>query len=100
MRVSLSLRRLAAVLCAVLLPFGHPQEGVRAQSTGAGVVRTVTNIAEASWDAGDTRRGITSNPVSFDVTGAPASPPSIRVFRRSPGNGGDDLVYQIGRAHV
>jgi uncharacterized repeat protein (TIGR01451 family) len=79
----------------VLLPFGHPQEGVHAQTTDAGVVRTVTNIAEASWDAGGTRRDITSNPVSFDVTGTPPSPPSIRVFRRSPGGGGGaELVYR------
>lgn len=78
----------------MLLPFGHPQEGARAQTTGAGVVRTVTNIAEASWETGGRRQDITSNPVTFDVTGQPASPPSIRVFRRSPGNGGNDLVYR------
>ncbi len=87
-----SLWRLAAVLCAVLLPFGYPQEGTHAQSTGG--VRTVTNIAEASWDAGGTRREITSNPVRFDVTAGPSAPPAIRVYRRAPGDGGAELVFR------
>ncbi|MBA4052286.1 MAG: hypothetical protein C0472_10515, partial [Erythrobacter sp.] len=83
---------MAAVLCAVLLPFGYPQEGTHAQSTGG--VRTVTNIAEASWDAGGTRREITSNPVRFDVTAGPSAPPAIRVYRRAPGDGGAELVFR------
>lgn len=80
----------------MLLPFGHPQEEVHAQTAGGGssVVRTVTNIAEASWQAGGSRGTTTSNPVRFDVTSEPPAPPSIRVFRRSPGTGGSELVYR------
>lgn len=93
MRVSPFLRRAAAVLCAVLLPLSVPQEGVRAQTTGA--VRTVTNIAEASWETHGGRQQTSSNLVRFDVSVQPPAPPAIRVFRRSPGDGGAELVYRV-----
>lgn len=94
------LRRWAAVLCAVLLPFGYPQEGVQAQASGVPAVRSVTNIAEASWDADGTRQSITSNPVQFDVTAAPPAPPSIRVFRRSTSGTGSVFVYRTPQCRV
>jgi uncharacterized repeat protein (TIGR01451 family) len=78
---------------AVLLPFGVPQAGVSAQTNDRESVRTITNIAEASWDADGSRRRISSNPVRFDVGRTPPAPPAIRVFRRSPG-GGAELVYR------
>jgi uncharacterized repeat protein (TIGR01451 family) len=93
LRVSPSLRRVAAALFAVLLPFGVPQEGASAQNNDGGSVRTITNIAEATWDADGSRRQVASNPVRFDVSTAPLTPPAIRVFRRSP-NGGSELVYR------
>ena len=79
MRVSPSLRRkAAAALCAVLLPLGVLQEGVHAQATDAGAsVRTVTNIAEASWDVQGTRQQIASNSVIFDVILPPVAPASV-----------------------
>lgn len=88
-----SLRRVAAALFAVLLPFGVPQEGASAQANDGALVRTISNIAEASWDADGSRRRITSNPVQFDVSSTPPPPPAIRVFRRSPA-GGSELVYR------
>ncbi|MFN4020281.1 MAG: hypothetical protein ACK4IC_07180 [Erythrobacter sp.] len=84
---------MAAALLAVLLPFGVPQEGVNAQTASSTSLRTITNIAEAQWEAGDTRRSAVSNPVRFDVSIAPPSPPSIQVFRRVPGSG-TELVYR------
>ena len=93
MRVPPSLRRVAAALLAVLLPFVVPQEGVSAGQNNGALVRTITNIAEASWDADGSRRRISSNQVRFDVSTTPPPPPAIRVFRRSPG-GGTELVYR------
>lgn len=93
MRVPPSVRHVAAALLAVLLPFGVSHEGVSAQTNNGDAVRTITNIAEASWDADGSRRRISSNPVRFDVSSTPAQPPVIRVFRRSPG-GGAELVYR------
>ena len=84
---------MAAALFAVLLPFVVLQGGVAAQTNDGELVRTITNIAEASWDADGSRRRISSNPVRFDVSTTPAQPPAIRVFRRSPG-GGAELVYR------
>jgi uncharacterized repeat protein (TIGR01451 family) len=79
----------------VLLPFVVPQEGASAQTSDGAIVRTITNIAEASWYGdGARRRTTTSNPVRFDVTAAPLPPPTIRVFRRSPGDGAE-LVYRL-----
>ncbi len=99
MRVSPFLRRAAALLCAVLLPLTAPQEGVHAQTTGGGV-RTVTNIAEASWETHGNRRETTSNRVAFDVNTQPPVPPSIRVFRRAPGGNGPELVYRAPQCSV
>ena len=77
----------------MLLPFSVPQEGASAQTNNDGAaVRSITNIAEATWDADGSRRRISSNPVRFDVSTLPAAPPVIRVFRRSPGTGAE-LVY-------
>jgi hypothetical protein len=87
------LRRVAAALFAVLLPFVVPQEGVSAAQNNGALVRTITNIAEATWDAEGSRRRVSSNPVRFDVSATPPPPPAIRVFRRSPG-GGTELVYR------
>lgn len=73
-----SLRRLAAALSLVLLPFGVLEEGVSAQSGDAEIIGTITNTAEASWDFGGRRVQATSNTVTFDVTIPPAQ---IRAFR-------------------
>jgi uncharacterized repeat protein (TIGR01451 family) len=93
LRVTPSLQRVAAALLAVLLPFGVPQEGASAQTNDGTALRTITNIAEASWDADGSRRRTTSNPVRFDVGRTPLAPPAIRVFRRAPGEG-TELVYR------
>jgi uncharacterized repeat protein (TIGR01451 family) len=85
---------------AVLLPFGVPQEGASAQANGDAAVRSITNIAEATWDVDGATRRVVSNPVRFDVSPTPVPPPSIRVFRRTNGNG-SELVYRpptCGRA--
>ncbi len=75
-----------------MLSFGVPQEGALAQTSGGASVRTVTNIAEATWDADGSSRRVESNPVRFDVSALPEAPPSIRVYRRSPGTG-EQLTY-------
>lgn len=87
---------MAAALLAVLLPFGVSGEGVSAQSSTGVSARTITNIAEGSWDAGGVRRRISSNPVQFDVNRPPPPAPpatTIRVLRRSPGQGAQ-IVYR------
>lgn len=84
---------MAAALLAVLLPFVVLQEGASAQQNDGELVRSITNIAEASWEADGARRRISSNPVRFDVNRMPTTPPAIRVFRRSPG-GGAELVFR------
>ena len=98
MRVFPSLRRLTAAFAVALLPFGLAQGGVHAQSTGDATARSVTNVAEASWDEGGARQRISSNIVRFEVSAQPAVPPSIRVYRRAPGTGaGSELVYRTPR---
>lgn len=58
-------------------------------------MRTVTNIAEAAWEAHGSRQRTASNPVRFDVALAPAAPPSIRAYRRASGSGaGAELRYR------
>jgi len=84
---------MAAALSLVLLPFVVPQEGVSAQQDDGALMRTITNIAEASWDADGSRRRISSNPVRFDVSITPPPPPAIQLFRRAPG-GGSEMVYR------
>lgn len=84
---------MAAALLAALVPFGMPQEGVHAQTGDSASVRTVTNVAEATWEADGWRARVASNPVRFNVSTLPPAPPSIRVFRRSPGSGAE-LVYR------
>lgn len=83
MRVAPSLvRRLAAALLVVLLPFGVSGEGAVAQSnnTEAEIIGTITNIAEARWELLGRPAETSSNTVSFDVT---LPPPEIRAFRIS-----------------
>lgn len=93
MRVAPSLRRVAAALLAALLPFGAPQEGAFAQAGDAAAVRTITNIAEAAWDADGSRRRIASNPVRFEVGSLRLPPASIQLFRRVPG-ASTELAYR------
>lgn len=85
-----SLRRLAAALSLVLLPFGVLEEGVSAQSGNAETIGTITNTAEASWDFGGRRVQATSNTVTFDVRIPPAQ---IRAFRPTL-QGGLELNFQ------
>ncbi|AWW74471.1 hypothetical protein CD351_08540 [Erythrobacter sp. KY5] len=77
------MRRLAAALLLVLLPFGVSGEGAFAQEskTDAEVIGTVTNIAEASWLLRGRSVRTSSNEVTFDVT---LPPPEIRAFRPAP----------------
>ncbi|MFO6448894.1 hypothetical protein ACLBKU_17315 [Erythrobacter sp. NE805] len=98
MRVAPSLRRLTATLLAAVLCLGAPQEGANAQSGDGAGVRTVTNIAEASWSADGSTRRVSSNPVRFDVSTLPPSPPSIKVYRRAAG--GSELVFRAPRCGV
>ena len=82
-----SLRRLAAALALVLLPFVVPGEGTRAQDRAGGEtaepIRTITNIAEANWRIRGVTAGTQSNEVTVEVT---LSPPEIRAFRDSSGS--------------
>jgi uncharacterized repeat protein (TIGR01451 family) len=84
---------MAAALLAVLLPLGVPQERVAAQENAAPALRTITNIAEASWESGGTRRKVQSNAVRIDIGLAAAPPPAIQVFRRVPGDG-IEIIYR------
>ena len=74
------MRRLAAALLLVLLPFGVSGEGANAQSntTDAEIVGTITNIAEASWRLNGVEAQTASNEVTFDIT---LPPPEIRTLR-------------------
>ena len=96
MRVIPSLRHVAAALVAVLLPLCVLQGEALAQTNAGTAVRTITNIAEATWEADGSSQRIASNPVRFDVSLAPPSPPSIRVYRRAPGTG-YELAYRSPR---
>ncbi len=75
-----SLRRLAAALLLVLLPFGVLLEGASAQDSAAETLRTITNTAQASWTLGGREAQANSNTVTFDVV---STPPSILTFRHS-----------------
>lgn len=87
-------KRMAAAFIAMLLPFGVPAEGAYAQQTVASApLRTVTNTAEAAWDAYGERQRMSSNLVSFEVSTLPPEPPSIRLFRRASGSGAE-LIYR------
>lgn len=78
----------------MLLPFAVSQERATAQTTSGVSVRTVSNVAEASWEAGGALQRIVSNSVRFDVSSLPpAAPPTIRVSRRAPA-GAAELVYR------
>lgn len=96
MRVPPSLRCVATALLAALLPLGVPQEGAVAQTSDGASARTITNIAEAAWDADGSRQRIASNAVEFEVSIPPPKPPTLQVFRRSPGSG-NELVYRPAR---
>ncbi|MEL6226457.1 MAG: hypothetical protein AAFR01_05485, partial [Pseudomonadota bacterium] len=83
MRVPSSLRRQAAALLLVLLPFGVFGEEVSAQDTQpqentGEVIKTVTNVASAQWEFFGTAASTTSNEVTFDVT---LPPPEITALR-------------------
>jgi uncharacterized repeat protein (TIGR01451 family) len=80
----------------VLLPFGVSGEGVSAQSENQEVVRTVTNTAEASWQADGGVRQTSSNTVTFDVT---IPPPTIRSLSPST-NGSVALDYRAPLCNV
>lgn len=95
MRVFPSLRHIAAALLVALLLLVMPQGGVHAQSGDTALLRTITNIAEAAWDAHGSRQRIASNPVRFDVTTAPVAPPAIRVYRRTSAGTGAELAYRV-----
>jgi uncharacterized repeat protein (TIGR01451 family) len=82
-----------------VLCIGLPQEGAFAQVGGGAQVRTVTNIAEASWDADGSTQRISSNPIRFDVSALPASPPSLKVYRRTNGSG-SQIVYRAPQCGV
>jgi uncharacterized repeat protein (TIGR01451 family) len=84
---------MAAAFLAMLLPFAMPAEGAYAKTDDSAPLRTVTNIAEAAWDAVGERQRVSSNKVSFDVRTLPPAPPSIRLFRRSSG-AGSELIYR------
>jgi uncharacterized repeat protein (TIGR01451 family) len=92
MRVCSSLKRLAAGLSLVLLPFGVLEESAAAQSntTDAEVIGTVTNTAEASWQFEGRQRSTVSNTIQFDIT---LPPPAIRAFRSTP-QGDVDLNFR------
>lgn len=94
MRVISSLRLAAAALLVALLLLALPQGGVHAQSGGTALLRTITNIAEASWDAHGSRQRTASNPVRFDVSVAPFAAPEIHVYRRTSADTGAELVYR------
>lgn len=74
------LKRLAAALLLVLLPFGVLLGGASAQEGVTGTLRTITNTAQATWVHAGREEKATSNTVTFDVT---AAPPAIRTFRPS-----------------
>ncbi len=95
MRVCSSLKRLAAALLVVLLPFGVFGEGAAAQDnsetdTDVEVIGTVTNTAEATWLFGGRQGDTVSNTIEFDVT---LPPPEIRAFRPTP-QGDIDLNFR------
>ncbi len=78
----------------MLLPFGVLEEGVRAQESTSEeepeVIKTITNIAEATWQFGGREASGQSNPVSIDVT---LPPPEIRALRPAP-QGGFELNFR------
>lgn len=78
MRVPPSLQRVAAALLVVLLPLVMLWEGASAQDSVSGIARTITNIAEATWQTSGAPAQTTSNEVRFDVNLPPAS---IRNFQ-------------------
>ncbi|KWV92732.1 hypothetical protein AUC45_00735 [Erythrobacter sp. YT30] len=77
----------------MLLPFAVLGEGALAQNNGsnqgADVIRTISNIAEASWEFGGTRFDIQSNEVTLDVT---LPPPEIRTLRPTT-DGGEPITF-------
>lgn len=96
MRVFPSLRHAAAALLVTLLALlAVPQGGVHAQTGETATLRTVTNIAEATWDAQGSRQRTTSNAVRFDVNESPLAPPAIRVYRRTSEGTGAELAYRV-----
>ncbi|MCX9147436.1 hypothetical protein [Erythrobacter sp. WG] len=93
------MRRLATALLAAVLCVSAPAEGAFAQAGDGPAIRTVTNIAEASWDADGGPRRVSSNPVIFDVLALPVAPPAIKVYRRGNGSG-SQIVYRAPQCGV
>ncbi len=82
MRVTPSLWRWAAILLGVLLPLVVPGDGAHAQSES---LRTITNVAQATWNLDGNPAETSSNPVTTEVS---ARPPEIVTLRRGPRGGG------------
>ena len=80
LRVCSSVKRLAAALGVVLLPFGVLAGSANAQNStnDAEVIRTITNTAEASWLFEGRERKTVSNTIELEVT---LPPPEIRALR-------------------
>ncbi len=78
----------------MLLPFGVLGEGARAQDSAPEnspeVIKTITNIAEATWKFGGREVNAQSNEVSIDVT---LPPPEIRALRPAT-QGGFELSFR------
>ncbi|MEM6266061.1 MAG: hypothetical protein AAF707_00935, partial [Pseudomonadota bacterium] len=91
---------MAVALFAVLLPLVLLGEGVRAQDGNSNqtteILRTITNIAEATWEFGGTTAETQSNEVSFDVT---LPPPEIRTLRPAFG-AGEELNFLSPQCNV
>jgi len=82
--------RTAAALIAALLPLAILPGPARAQDASAATLRTITNTAEAHWEAHHNARAVRSNTVSFDVVRPTAT---IRAFAAVP-SGGNELTLR------
>lgn len=86
-------RQLVAALLAVLLPFAVLTQGALAQNNGSNedteILRTITNVAQGTWEFGGTQEQTTSNEVTVDVT---FPPPEIRTLRPAI-EGGEPLTF-------
>ncbi|MEO0870733.1 MAG: hypothetical protein AAFY19_02060, partial [Pseudomonadota bacterium] len=98
MRVFSPLMRLAVALILALLPIvvlggeAHAQSNAQDDTTeqeARPVIRTITNVAEASWSFEGEAGSVSSNEVSIDVT---IPPPEIRAFR-STAEGPTELTF-------
>lgn len=92
LRVCSSVKRLAAALGVVLLPFGVFTGSANAQNNtnDAEIIGTITNTAEASWLFEGRERETVSNTIELEVT---LPPPEIRALRPTP-QGSVDLNFR------